>query len=128
MTVFLSPLPQPKSAASWQAWGGNLIAALNLYFKQFVNAIAMRPAAVSSDKLSPTAGIVNLTAGLISGAVTVKTKFVTSTCLILLTAQDAPLGSIYEDKASRIVGGSFVIKSTDEREALPVAWFLIEPL
>jgi len=70
-------------------------------------------------------------ATLVSGAVTISTQKVTSSSRIFLTVNGvgvlANLGSPYENTATRVVGKSFDIKSSNVLDTSSVTWLIIEP-
>lgn len=68
-------------------------------------------------------------ATLVAGAVTVNTNKVTANSRIFLTISSAtaPLAVVYEDKASRVNGTSFVIKSLNVLDVTDVEWLIMEP-
>lgn len=127
MSIDINPLPQPGMSLTWQAWASNLITSLGPTLLALSVQSASTPGAVRSNKRSPSAGQATM-GSMSSGIVTVLSTLVTRTSLILITPQATPLGVIYEDESSRVFGESFVIKSTDEHEALSLAWFLLEPI
>ena len=75
----------------------------------------------------PSAGV----AVLVGGTVTVNTNKVTSSSMIMVTVNGvgilANLGNIYEDRATRVNGTSFTIKSSNVLDTSTITWFIIEP-
>lgn len=75
----------------------------------------------------PSAGSVVL----VGGTVTVNTNKVTASSMIMLTVNGvgvlANLGNIYEDRATRVAGTSFTIKSSNVLDTSTISWFIIEP-
>lgn len=68
---------------------------------------------------------------LIGGTVTVSNTKVTANSRIFLSINSvgvlANIGIIYEDKANRIVGTSFIIKSSNVLDTSNISWVIIEP-
>lgn len=70
------------------------------------------------------------TATLSGGTITINTTKVTANSRVFISINGGTLtnvGSVYEDKANRTAGTSFIIKSTNVLDAADVAWVIIEP-
>lgn len=68
---------------------------------------------------------------LVSGTATISNSNITANTLILVSIDGigtlANVGTPYEDKASRVAGTSFTLKSTNVLDTSTVTWFMIEP-
>lgn len=61
-------------------------------------------------------------ANLVGGTVTVACPRITNTCVVLVGLQSAPLGVIFELKASRINNTSFTIVSTELTDNITISY------
>ncbi len=102
----------------------NLVATLD------VNGLALETVGMGfkiKEGSNATMGI----ATLVGGTVTVNTTKTTANSRIFLTVNGvgvlANLGNIYEAKANRIAGTSFIIKSSNSSDTSVVVWQIIEP-
>lgn len=79
----------------------------------------------------PTGAAMVLGAGkatLVGGTKTVTDSRITATAIVLLTPQllGGTVGTLYEDKASRSAGVSFVIQSVNILDTSTVGWLIVE--
>lgn len=71
------------------------------------------------------------TGTLSSGSATINTTAVTSSSIVFIVDQGggvlANIGSLYEDKPSRVAGTSFAVKSTNTLDSSNFGWWIVEP-